>query len=132
MSRAFAFLRECGVFFVATVDGTSPAVRPFGAVMEYQGCLYLSTGAGKAVYAQMKKNPAVQIVALKGGTREWIRITGTAVETTDPEEKAAMLRECPALAKRYASPRDAVFALFRIEDMAALLCTDGGKIPLED
>ena len=34
MSKAYDFLKECGAFFVLSVNGDYPAGRPFGAVME--------------------------------------------------------------------------------------------------
>ncbi len=76
MSKTFEFLNDCGVFFVTTVNENLPAARPFGAVMEYEGELYLSTGNTKDVYFQMKKNPNIQVVALKHDTRDWIRVLG--------------------------------------------------------
>ena len=34
MSQAYEFLKECGSFFVLTINGDYPAGRPFGAVMK--------------------------------------------------------------------------------------------------
>lgn len=130
MSKTFDFLKDCGVFWVSTVNGDRPAARPFGAVMERRGQLYISTSNRKEVYAQLKEHPAVQITALRPHSREWIRISGTAVETLSPEDKHSMFQECPVLSTRYGSPDCEFFALFRIDDMAALLCTDQGKTPI--
>ena len=93
--QAYQFLKECGTFWVTTIDKGRPASRPFGAVMERGGELYISTSATKAVYKQLKTNPAVQLTAIKPGTREWIRIDGEAVETSDLDAKAQMLKDCP-------------------------------------
>lgn len=132
MGRVLDFLRSCGVFFVSTCDGEFPAARPFGAVMERNGCLYLSTGKSKDVYRQMKANPQIQIVALKGGSREWLRLSGRAVEESAPALKRAMLAECPALLKRFDSETCPSFALFRIEDQKAALHTDAETIEFAD
>jgi uncharacterized pyridoxamine 5'-phosphate oxidase family protein len=55
--------------------------------MELDGELYLSTANTKEVYSQLKRNPSVQIVALKAGTRDWVRIDGKAVEVFDIDSK---------------------------------------------
>ena len=132
MGQTFHFLKNCGVFFVSTCDGGFPSTRPFGAVMESHGRLYLSTGTEKDVYRQMKSNPNIQIVALKGGTREWLRLNGRAVETHDPALKRTMLAECPALVKRFGSEHCPSFALFEIETVQARLYTDEGILDLPD
>ena len=67
MNEAVRFLRDCGTFYLATEDGDQPRVRPFGAVMEYEGKIYLSTSNTKNVFHQMKKNPKVEIAAAKDG-----------------------------------------------------------------
>lgn len=43
MSKAYDFLKECGSFFVLSINGEYPAGRPFGAVMEVGEDLFLST-----------------------------------------------------------------------------------------
>lgn len=83
MSKVGEFLKECGVFYVLTINTDFPAGRPFGAVMEYNDNLYISTGDMKDVYKQLKQHPQMQIIALKGGTRDWIRINGIAEECVD-------------------------------------------------
>lgn len=127
MSRTFDFLKECGVFYVLTMNGDRPAGRPFGAVMEEGESLYFSTAVGKEVYAQLKKEPKIQIVALKPQSREWIRVDGKAVECQDILKKKKMLKECPSLTKHFKKAEDEHFALFQLTEMDAYLYTDEGK-----
>lgn len=131
MRKSFEFLKSCGVFFVTTINGEVPASRPFGAVMEYEGNLYISTGNTKDVYNQLLQNSNIQIVALKKETREWIRINGKAIETKDLKEKRIMIEECPILSKRFDSETCEHFALFKITDMEAYLCTDSGMSKID-
>lgn len=131
MSKSFEFLKSCGVFFVTTINGEAPASRPFGAVMEYEGNLYISTGNTKDVYKQFLQNPNIQIIALKKETREWIRINGKALETKDLKEKKIMLEECPILSRRFDSEACEYFALFKITDMESYLCTDSGMTKID-
>ncbi|MGN0773220.1 MAG: pyridoxamine 5'-phosphate oxidase family protein [Candidatus Ventricola sp.] len=114
MSQAYEFIKSCGAFFVLTLNGDFPAGRPFGAIMEHEGDLYISTGDMKAVHHQLKDCPNVQIVALKPGTRAWIRVTGTAAECTDTVVKQKMLEACPALTNHFPTPDAPHFVVFRI------------------
>lgn len=115
MSKICEFLKECGPFFVLTVNEDAPAGRPFGAVMEYDNDLYISTADGKAVYKQLKSNEKMQIVALKPGTREWVRINGIAKECISIDIKRMMLKECPVLTNHYSSPEDPHYCVFLIK-----------------
>jgi len=83
MSKAYEFLKACKVFYLATIKDDAPAVRPFGAVMEYHNEIYFTTANTKEVYQQLRNSPSIQIVALKEGSRDWIRIDGKAVEVND-------------------------------------------------
>ena len=83
MSKIFDFLRECGYFYVLTINGNFPAGRPFGAVMECGDKLYISTNDGNSAHKQLRDNGNIQIVAKRENSREWIRITGKATECTD-------------------------------------------------
>lgn len=131
MSQSYEFLKACGTFFVLTTDAGKPEGRPFGAVMECEGTLYISTGAQKDVCRQLRENPAMQIIALKPGTREWLRLSGRARECTDVAIKATMLDACPALKNRYASAEDENFALFAIEEKQAFSNTNGTFVPMD-
>lgn len=131
MSRTYEFLRACGVFFVSTAEGEKPQTRPFGAVMEEDGILYLSTSRQKNVYAQMKKNPEIQVVCLKPGTREWLRVEARAEEEKSREKKERMLDACPVLKRRFESSDDKNFALFALHVRRALRMTDEGAEELE-
>ena len=114
MSKAYDFLKECGSFFVLTINGDYPAGRPFGAVMEVGEYLYLSTNDINQAHAQMREHEQIQIVAKKPDSREWIRITGTAKECNDSELKQRMLKECPILQQRFGTVGFEHFLMFRV------------------
>lgn len=126
MSKKFEFLKECQRFFVLTVKDDSPIGRPFGAVAEFGSDLYIATSNKKEVYSQMKKNPNVQLVAIKDGCRDWIRISGKAEECQDIETKTKMFEACPVLEKHYGTPQCEFLAVFKIKvDEAELSDKDG-------
>ena len=114
MSKAYDFLKECGSFFVLTINGDYPAGRPFGAVMEVGDDLYLSTNDMNQVHKQMREHEKIQIVAKKATSREWIRITGIATECDDQDLKRRMLVECPILQKRFDDVGIEHFLMFKV------------------
>lgn len=126
MSKVFELLKEYGVFYVATVKDGMPAVRPFGAVMEYNNELYIATANFKEVYKQFKEEKNVQLAATKAGTLNWLRITGTAEEVAEMEIKEKMLEACPVLVDIFKSADNEVFAVFCIKNMHAIVYTAGG------
>ena len=115
MSKAYDFLKECGSFFVLTINGDYPAGRPFGAVMEVGEDLYLSTNDMNQAHKQMRENEHIQIVAKKSESREWIRISGIATECDDKELKQRMLDECPILQQRFGAVGMEHFIMFKVK-----------------
>ena len=68
MNDVVKYLQECGNFYLATVEGDQPHVRPFGAVCEFEGKLYIVTNNKKDVYNQMKVNGKVEMCGMNKGT----------------------------------------------------------------
>ena len=89
MNDVVKYLQECGTFFLATVEGDQPHVRPFGAVCEFEGKLYIVTNNKKDVYNQMKVNGKVEMCGMNKGT--WIRVKGAVKEDTRREARVAMM-----------------------------------------
>lgn len=115
MSKTYDFLKECGSFFVLTINGDYPAGRPFGAVMEVGEDLYLSTNDMNEAHKQMRAHEKIQIVAKKPDTRDWIRITGKAEECDDKDLKQRMLEECPVLQQRFDAVGMEHFIMFKVK-----------------
>ena len=99
MQEVLDFLKDCGVFYLATVEGDQPRVRPFGALAVFEGRLYTQTGKVKNVSKQLAANPKAEICAFKGG--KWIRIETTLVDDPRLEAQEAMLAQNPGLARMY-------------------------------
>lgn len=83
------FLKATGTYYLATVDGDKPRVRPFGTAHIYNGKLYIQTGKKKAVSHQIAANPNVEICAMADG--DWLRIEGELVEDYDRAARISML-----------------------------------------
>ncbi len=99
MEEVYEFLKKCGTFYTATMDGDQPRVRPFGVVNIFEGKLYIQTGKSKNVSNQMQINPKVEISAFMDGT--WIRLEGTVVRDDRREAKKSMLDANPMLRSMY-------------------------------
>ena len=89
MERVCNFLKEAGVYYLATVEGDQPRVRPFGTVNIFEGKLYIQTGKIKPVSKQLAENSKVEICAFKDGT--WLRVSGELVNDDSIEAKKSML-----------------------------------------
>ena len=99
MERVCKFLKEAGVYYLATVEGDQPRVRPFGTAHIFEGKLYIQTGKVKPVSKQIAENPKVEISAFKDGM--WIRVMGELVEDDRVEAKKSMLDEYTNLRAMY-------------------------------
>lgn len=118
MKRVYDFLKEAETYFLATVDGDKPRVRPFGTVNVFEGKLYIQTGKVKDVSKQLLKNGNAEICAMKGG--EWIRISGKLVEDDRVEPKKAMLDAYPSLRGMY-DENDGNTQVFYFSDAVATI-----------
>lgn len=120
MNEVLKYLQDCGTFYLATVEGEQPHVRPFGAVCEFEGKLYIVTNNQKDVYKQMKTNKIVEISAMNNGT--WIRLNGIVKEDTRREARVAMMEANESLQSMY-SVDDNLMTVFAFEHGVATICS---------
>ena len=117
MKEIMDFMNECGVFFVSTVEGDLPKVRPFSFVMEHDGKLCFATSNQKPIFAQLTTNNNVEISSSTPNGR-WMRLSGNAVFLDSREAKEKALEIMPMLKHMY-SVDDGVFEIFYIENGVA-------------
>ena len=99
MKEVRDFLKECEVYYLATVEGDQPRVRPFGTAEIFEDKLYIQTGKKKNVSKQIQDNPKVEICGFKDG--KWIRLSGKLIRDDRVEAKKYMLDQNPGLRKMY-------------------------------
>lgn len=99
MKRVYDFLKKAEVYYLATVEGDQPRVRPFGTINEFEGRLYIQTGKVKPTSHQLAANPKAEICAFTNG--EWIRVECELVEDDRFEAKKSMLDAYPNLRGMY-------------------------------
>ena len=99
MERVAQFLKDAGVYYLATVEGDQPRVRPFGTAHVFDGKLYIQTGKVKNISKQLHANPKAEACVFKDGT--WLRITGELVADDRREAITSMLDAYPDLRAMY-------------------------------
>ena len=116
MNEVFEFLKHAQVYYLATVEGDQPRVRPFGTVDVFEDKLYIQTGKSKAVSRQLQVNPKVEICAFIDG--KWMRVSATLVRDDRREPKVHMLEAYPNLKAMY-SPDDDNTEVLYLKDATA-------------
>ena len=110
MEEVQNFLKECGVYYLATVDKDEPKVRPFGTAEIFDGHLYIQTGKKKDVFKQIENNNKVELCAFKDG--KWIRVSGNLLVDDRIEAKKDMLDKNPQLRGMYDENDDNTAVLY--------------------
>ena len=116
MQRVEKFLKDAGTYYLGTVEGDQPRVRPFGTIHMFEDKLYIQTGKVKDVSKQIHANPKVEICAFLNG--EWLRVAGTLVEDDRVEARQSMLDAYPDLQNMYKAD-DGNTEVFYIKDATA-------------
>jgi uncharacterized pyridoxamine 5'-phosphate oxidase family protein len=127
IKEVYDFLKKSETYYIATVDGNKPRVRPFGTVDIFEDKLYIQTGKVKKVSNQIAANPNIEICAMADG--KWIRIEAVAVEDDRVEARQHMLDAYPSLKARYKAD-DGNNQVFYLKDAIATIAsfTDEPKV----
>lgn len=116
MQEVYEFLKKCRTYYLATLEGDQPRVRPFGTIHIFEGKLYIQTGLSKPVGQQLSGGKKVELCAFDG--QEWLRVAATAVLDERVEAQESMLEEYPNLRAMY-TPGDGNTAVFYLKDARA-------------
>ena len=121
MNEVYEFLKKCGVYYLATVEGDQPRVRPCGTYDLFENKFYIQTGKVKPVAQQMKANPKVEISAMTPDGK-WIRIAAEAVLDDNIAAQKHMLAAYPSLQAQY-KPGDGNTEVYYLKDATAVICS---------
>ncbi len=108
------FVRENPVCFIATIDGDQPRVRGFLSVLFDDGNIYFTTGTMKSVYAQLRRNPNIELCYCSHDFRTMLRIAGPVEIIDDREKKQQLLNERDYLKSFGGRVDDPRFILLRL------------------
>ena len=117
MDKVLKFLKDAETYYLATVEGDQPKVRPFGTAHVFEGKLYIQTGNVKDVSKQLHQNPKAESCAFKNG--EWLRVSGKLIEDDRNEARQSMLDAYPSLQKMYKAD-DGNTEVFYFENATAI------------
>lgn len=118
MKEVCDFLKACDTYYLATMEGDQPRVRPFGTIHMFEGKLYIQTGKVKEVSKQILQNPKIEICGMHDG--KWIRVQATAIEDDRIEARQSMLDDYPSLQNMY-SATDGNTQVFYLKDAVATI-----------
>jgi uncharacterized pyridoxamine 5'-phosphate oxidase family protein len=124
MKEVYDFVKKCGTYYLATVEGDQARVRPFGTINIFDGKLYIQTGKIKNVSKQMAANPKIEICAFNGS--EWIRIQAIAIDDDRLEAKQSMLEAYPSLKRMYSADDSNTQTLY-LKDVTATIYSFSGE-----
>lgn len=110
MEEVWKFLKNCGVYYLATIDGSQARVRPFGTAEIFEDHLYIQTGKSKDVFKQIEINPKVELCAFNDG--KWLRVSGKLIPDDRIEAKKDMLDKNPSLRGMYSEDDDNTIVLY--------------------
>ena len=110
MKETWEFLKNSGVYYLATMDNDKPRVRPFGTCEIFEDKLYIQTGKSKDVYKQLEINNNVELSAFNNG--RWIRVSGKLIPDDRIEAKRDMLDKNPDLRRMYNEEDDNTIVLY--------------------
>ncbi|MBQ7230480.1 MAG: pyridoxamine 5'-phosphate oxidase family protein [Oscillospiraceae bacterium] len=120
MHEVFEFLKAAGTYYLATMDGDQPRVRPFGTIDLFEDRLYIQTGKVKDVANQLKQNPKIEISAMLDG--RWIRLEAEAILDENIEAQVHMLDNYPSLKAMY-TPGDGNTEVYYLRNASAAICS---------
>lgn len=116
MQKVYDFIKKHSVYYLATVEGDQPRVRPFGTIDIFEGRLYIQTGKSKDVSKQLQANPKAEICVFGDGV--WLRLSGKLIRDENVEAKRHMLDAHPDLKSMYSAEDDNTEVLY-FEDATA-------------
>lgn len=122
MNEILEFLQRCKTFFIASVEGGKPKVRPFGFVMLHEGRLYFVTGNQKPFFRQIRENPNIEICGVNERS-EWIRLSGKAVADSRMSVREKAFEVEPNLTYVYQTVDNPIFECFYLDEVEASICS---------
>ena len=121
------FLHDNKTFYLATIEGNQPRVRPFGAVCIFDDKLYFGTSNKKSVSKQVKENPNIEISTTAADGGKWLRLTAQAIKHDCREARQAMLDATPSIQGLY-NADDEVFEVFYLQNAVGNICSRNGQV----
>lgn len=99
IEKVYEILEKAETFYLATVDGDKPKVRPLGGRVFHDDKIWFTVGTYKDVYKQLEVNPNAEIAAWDG--EHFLRYYGEAVLEKNEEVVAKAFEAMPEIKAVY-------------------------------
>lgn len=126
MSRTYDFLKECGFYYLLTIDDEYPSGRPISQILEKDGALYFGTRAGKAMHHQLTQNPNVGLIGFKKG--RWLRLYAKVVEIHNMSIREQYLNRIPQEIERFGSAENPALVVYELQVVKAAIHSPGDQV----
>lgn len=107
MEKAFEFLKANKEVAFATVECGKPRIRVFQIMKQEGTALYFATSPRKEVYAQLRQNPNIELLAMNGNIS--VRIAGQAEFDVDDATAQEIYAGNPVLLRLYKAYTELVY-----------------------
>lgn len=94
IEKVYDFLKKAGTFYLATIENDQPRVRPYGAMLFFEGKIYIMAFGKTNATRQIAANNKAEICAFKGQT---LRIECSLIEDNRQEVGTALVNQMPVL-----------------------------------
>lgn len=116
MDKVLKFLKDVETYYLATVEGDQPRVRPFGTAHVLKENFIFKLEKSKMFRNNFIKILKQKFVLLNG---EWLRVSGKLIEDDRNEARQSMLDAYPSLQKMYKAD-DGNTEVFYFENATAI------------
>ncbi len=119
MNKYVEEIKKVKVFYISTIDGDQPRVRPFGSIVDIDGEAYICSGNFKPFYQQVRENPKVELCGMYEDGASWLRLSATLEEDNRVEIQQKVLDDPTGPSMLYKAG-DGRFVTFRLTDVKAV------------
>ena len=126
MSQIYDFLKDCGFYYLLTIDGEYPSGRPISQILEKDGALYFGTRSGKAMHRQLTENNHVALIGFNKG--RWIRLYANVIETKDMATREQYLNRIPQEIERFGSAENPALIVYELQIVKAAIHSPGDQV----
>ena len=128
MKEVLDFLVKNPMRCLATADGTTPHVRPWGFMCEHDGGLWFCTANTKKVFSQLKKNPHAEF-AFSSPEFVTVRISGEVTFSADAAMKRMVFESSDLVKSIYKTPENPTFEVFALTHGRVIVSDFSGQPP---
>lgn len=128
MSRVYDFLKECGFYYLLTINGDYPSGRPISQILEKDGVLYFGTRVGKVMHKQLTENNHVALIGFNKG--RWLRLYAKAIEINNMQIREQYLSRIPQEIERFGSAENPSLIVYELQIVKAAIHSPGDNVEI--